>query len=125
MKNPNIATVLKYYRKLNHLSVNEVSDILKEQNNYAAPKTIYGWESGQTQPDADTLMFLCDLYHIEDVLETFGYKQQPSTDVTIVLSEKEKILIESYRKHPNMHPAVDRLLELEQKMKQTSKKEEE
>ena len=33
MKNPNIATVLKYYRKLNHLSVNEVSDILKEQNN--------------------------------------------------------------------------------------------
>lgn len=122
MKNPNIATVLKYYRKLNHLSVNEVSDILKEQNNYAAPKTIYGWESGQTQPDADTLMFLCELYHIENVLETFGYKQRSSTDTNLVLSEKEKILIESYRTHPNMHPAVDRLLELEQKMKIVSNK---
>lgn len=124
MKNPNIATVLKYYRKLNHLSVNEVSKILKEQNNYAAPKTIYGWESGQTQPDADTLMFLCELYHIENILETFGYKQHPTIDTTIVLSEKEKLLIESYRTHPNMHPAVDRLLELEQRMKNASNQKE-
>lgn len=46
MKNPNIAHVLKYYRKLNQISVNDVSQILKENHNYAAPKTIYGWESG-------------------------------------------------------------------------------
>lgn len=42
MKNPNIARVLKYYRKLNEISVNDVSNILRENNNYAAPKTIYG-----------------------------------------------------------------------------------
>ena len=69
MKNPNIATMLKYYRKLNELSVNDVSEQLKQHNNFAAPKTIYGWETGHTQPDADTLMLLCELYHIEDVLE--------------------------------------------------------
>ena len=68
MKNPNIARVLKYYRNIRNLSVNEVSNILREQDNYAAPKTIYGWESGHTQPDADTLMFLCELYQIEDIL---------------------------------------------------------
>ena len=72
MKNPNIARVLKYYRKISNLSVNEVSNILREQDKYAAPKTIYGWESGHTQPDADTLMFLCELYQIEDVFMCFS-----------------------------------------------------
>ena len=46
MKNYKIAEVLKEYRKKNDLSVTQVSNILKEHNNYAAPKTIYGWESG-------------------------------------------------------------------------------
>lgn len=109
MKNPNIARVLKYYRKLNEISVNDVSNILRENNNYAAPKTIYGWESGQTQPDADTLMFLCDLYGIEDVLETFGY-QSDHESKSLLLSPKERNLIINYRKQKDMQPAIDRLL---------------
>ena len=113
MKNPNIATMLKYYRKLNNLSVNEVSDILKNHHNDAAPKTIYGWESGHTQPDADTLMFLCELYHIENILETFGY-QKTSDANNLILTEKEKKLILQYRKNPEMQPAVDRLLQIRQ-----------
>lgn len=113
MKNPNIATMLKYYRKLNNLSVNEVSDILKEHHNAAAPKTIYGWESGHTQPDADTLMFLCELYHIENILETFGY-QTPTGDGNLTLTRKEKKLILQYRKSPEMQPAIDKLLQLDQ-----------
>ena len=112
MKNPKIARVLKYYRKLNEISVNEVSNILKENNNYAAPKTIYGWESGQTQPDADTLMFLCDLYGIKDVLETFGY-QSENHSTPLLLSSKERRLITEYRKQKDMQPAVDRLLGLQ------------
>ncbi len=113
MKNPNIAAMLKYYRKLNQLSVNEVSDILKEHHNDAAPKTIYGWESGHTQPDADTLMFLCELYHIENILETFGY-QKTSANTNLILSEKEKNLILQYRKNTEMQPAIDKLLQLDE-----------
>lgn len=113
MKNPNIAQVLKQYRKLNEISVNDVSNILKENNNYAAPKTIYGWESGQTQPDADTLMFLCDLYGITNVLETFGY-QEKNHSTPLLLSPKERKLISEYRKHKDMQPAVDRLLDLKE-----------
>lgn len=111
MKNPNIARVLKYYRKLNHISVKDVSNILKENHNYAAPKTIYGWESGQTQPDADTLMFLCDLYGIENILETFGYQVESNSE-PLLLSPKEKKLIANYRHLKAMQPAVDRLLDL-------------
>ena len=113
MKNPNIATMLKYYRKLNKLSVNEVSNILKEHHNEAAPKTIYGWENGHTQPDADTLMFLCELYHIENILETFGYQKKSDSD-SLILSEKEKELILQYRNNPEMQPAVDKLLQIKE-----------
>ncbi len=112
MKNPHIAKVLKYYRKLNGLSVNEVSEILTKYEAPAAPKTIYGWESGSTQPDADTLMLLCEIYQIEDVLEAFGYKDQSSTSLT--LTEHEKKLVLKYRELEDMQPAVDRLLDLEE-----------
>mgnify|MGYP002509253166 FL=1 len=37
-----------------------------DYNIVAAPKTIYAWEHGTTQPSADTLMLLCELYGIED-----------------------------------------------------------
>ena len=46
----------------------------------AKSKTIYGWENGNSQPNADTLMTLCGYYHIENILETFGYCPAPSKD---------------------------------------------
>ena len=110
MKNPKIAIYLKYYRKYNNLSVAEVSEILKEHNVNAAVKTIYGWENGQSQPDADTFMLLCEIYNIENILETFGYKN--SGTEPLILSDEEKILIKNYRSHPEMHEAVGKLLEM-------------
>lgn len=112
MKNPQIARVLKYYRKLNNLSVNRVSELLTEYGTPAAPKTIYGWESGNTQPDADTLMLLCELYHIENILESFGYKEQRN-ETELILTEHEKNLILKYRENVIMQPAVNKLLNLE------------
>lgn len=47
--------MLKYYRKLKKLSVENVAAYLQDNGIPVASKTIYGWESGQTQPDADTL----------------------------------------------------------------------
>ena len=96
MKNPNIAKVLKEYRKQNHYSVEDVVFKLEEQNLPFATKTIYGWESGQTQPDADTLLVLCKIYKIDNILETFGY-QPPSEE--LLLSKEEHELIQKYRQH--------------------------
>lgn len=108
MKNQNIAKVLKTYRKENQLSVNDVSNLLQSRSITAAPKTIYGWESGRTQPDADTLLILCELYHINDILGTFGYIQPQD----IFLTSFEKDLIRQYRNHPEMQDAVKKLLGL-------------
>ena len=49
MKNPVIAKMLKYYRKSNNLSVDDIAAYLDECGISVANKTIYGWESGQTQ----------------------------------------------------------------------------
>jgi len=107
MRNQNIAKVLKEYRKRNHLSVNDVSILLEDRSFTAAPKTIYGWESGQTQPDADTLLVLCKIYKIDNILETFGY-QPPSEE--LFLSKEEHELIQKYRQHEEMQNAVKKLL---------------
>ena len=71
MKNPLIAERLKFYRKKNNLSVEQVSALLSEIQP-VAPKTIYGWESGHTQPDADTLYSLLVLYNVSPNT-FFGY----------------------------------------------------
>lgn len=111
MKNPNICGVLKHYRKINRLTVKDVSMLLKDHNLAVAPKTIYGWESGQTQPNADTLMLLCEIYKIDNVLETFGYRTASSSS-GIQLSKKEEELILKYRENPDMHPAIAKLLNM-------------
>lgn len=113
MKNPKIGNVLKYYRKLNDLSVNEVSELLTKYNSPAASKTIYAWENSTTQPDADTLMLLCEIYHIENVLEAFGYKEK-EVNPPLSLTQHEKNLVLKYRKNKLMQPAVDRLLGLDE-----------
>ena len=99
MKNPNIARALRYYRKLNNLSVDEVSDYLNAQNIPAKSKTIYGWENGNSQPNADTLMTLCGYYHIENILETFGYCPAPSKDpdAASILTKEERMLLDAYQ----------------------------
>jgi len=112
MKNPNFSRVLKYYRKLNHMSVGDVSKIFHERGTEVAEKTIYGWESGQTQPSADCLMFLCEVYHIDNILETFGYQKTESE--VLLLSPEEKQIIKGLRKHPEFQSAVLKLLDLEQ-----------
>ncbi len=109
MKNPNISKVLKAYRKLNHYSVNDLVIKLEEHKLPVAPKTIYGWESGQTQPDADTLLILCKIYHIENILGTFGYT---SSMDDFNLSEDERKLVLHYRVYPDMHKAVKKLLDI-------------
>lgn len=112
MKNPNIAKMLKYYRKCNRLTVAEVSEKLEEISPIpVARKTIYGWESGQTQPDADMLLRLCKIYKIDDILSAFGYISEKER---FSLSTVEKNLILNYREKPELQSAINMLLGVEE-----------
>lgn len=109
MKNPNIAIMLRYYRKLRNYSIKDVSEILKKHNVKAATKTIYSWENATTQPSADTLMLLCEIYDIPNILEAFGYSK-PDEGMSYTLSLEEIKMITEFRNHPEMHNAVKQLL---------------
>ena len=112
MKNDNIAKKLKFYRKQNNLLVHDVACQLSIDQNVVADKTIYGWESGQAQPDADILLKLCKIYHIDNILEAFGYDEGLSVYVQPTVFEMK--LLKSYREHPELHPAIHKLLGLDE-----------
>lgn len=66
-------------------------------------------ESGQSQPDADTLLLLCEIYNIDDILGTFGYSENTPLQITSF----ERKLILNLRAHPEMLDAVKKLLDMD------------
>lgn len=85
MSRETIASVLKARRKETGLSVEFVVSALSEKYNIQiSAKTIYSYESGHRQPDADTLLALCKIYGIKDIFEAFGYKkEEPTVDNSV------------------------------------------
>lgn len=101
-----IGDVLKKFRQNKNFSIKDVQKLLKERYIMVAEKTIYSWESGRSQPDADTLLVLCDIYDIRNVLNAFGYSETQE----LFFSQSEEQLIINYRKHPELHHAIKVLL---------------
>lgn len=125
-----IGNVLKAKRKQNNYSVKDIVKILAEKDIPVAEKTVYSWESGHRQPDADTFMILCSIYKITDILTEFGAVSHQSdmnalsglsvnssddNDDKMSLSSHEKKVILAYKAQPEMQPPVDKLLGVEDK----------
>ncbi len=107
-----IGRILRYYRELNKLSVKKVSEIITENLTTVSYKTIYGWEKGLTQPNADNFLFLCKLYSIENILQAFEYVEDTKKS-KLQPTEFEYELLKQYREHPEMHTAVHKLLDIQ------------
>ena len=89
MSRGRIAEVLKERRKAKRYSVEDVSTLLLV--NYAikiSGKTLYSYETGHRQPDADLLMALCEIYGISDIMEAFR-EPEPETTKTPAPEESE------------------------------------
>lgn len=99
MRNDNIARSLRYYRNVNHKSIDDIIAFLREHDYDVSEKTIYAWENGSNQPRADILMLLCEYYQIDDVLTAFGYRDAETSFLQDPLSVSEISLIKSYREH--------------------------
>lgn len=111
MNKEDIGKVLKLYRKKNNYKVSEVAIKLSEDGKFVAEKTVYGWESAQSLPDAEALIRLCELYNIKDIKAAFCEDKSRTIEPT----KHEEELIRSYRAHNEMQPAVDKLLGLNNK----------
>ena len=99
-----IGETLKKYRLEAGNSVREISDLLISKGFKASEKTIYSWESGNSQPSPEALLIMCKEYGITDVLNAFGYSTEKECDkntkdfsVDFELSPDEKDHIEYYR----------------------------
>lgn len=58
--------------------------------------TFSSWEIGKSEPSADILLRLCEIYGVTDILSAFGYDGY-NDDGSILLDIKEQGLIEKYR----------------------------
>lgn len=88
-----IAKVLKESRQKTGLSAKEVIEKLSLHDIKVSPKTLYGWESGHSQPDADTFLLLCNIYEIDDIMLAFGYIRTEQQPIDTKTPEKAKLLI--------------------------------
>lgn len=114
MKNPNLGRMLRYYRIAKHYSVQQVVDKLKNSYDITiSPKSIYSWENGQTQPYADTLLVLCKIYNINNILDSLGYEGKPE-DAPLILTPEERELVLKYRTHKYFNSAIRKLLDIEE-----------
>ena len=109
MKNNQIGIMLKKYRKMNALSVNDV--VVELHDKYGvnvAEKTVYGWESNQAHPTSDVFVALCDIYKINNIGDIFNSKESKGFPITA----EERQLIENYRQHPEMQSVIRKLLNM-------------
>ena len=103
--------MLKKYRKLNALSVNDVVVQLKEDYGVkVAEKTVYGWESNQAHPTSDVFIALCEIYKINNIPDVFSNTKE-STGFPI--TPEERLVIEKYRSMPELHEVIKRILKMD------------
>mgnify|MGYP000848134430 CR=1 FL=1 len=106
MTKEEIASRLKQYRINAGFEAKDVAEKLISANIIKSVKSFYNWESGRTQPDADTFMYLCNLYGVKDIMQAFGFKH--TSKESRELSEAEFSHIQKYRSlTKNGRKAVD------------------
>lgn len=84
-----IAEMLKSKRKALGLSAAEVTKAMSEYGIDISPKTLYGWENGHRQPDADAFLTLCNIY---------GISSLPKSNLDVdALTSEYYTMIQKYR----------------------------
>lgn len=88
MTEQNISILLKQLRKTSSFSANDVVKQLKEYGIDISAKTLYGYESGLSMPNADIFIALCRIYKCENPLDIYG---------SSAINSKEANLLDKYR----------------------------
>jgi len=84
----NISNTLKQLRKTSGKSANTVVSELAKFNIRISAKTLYGYESGLSMPNADVFVALCKIYNCDNPMNILGNAS---------LSSKESSIIRKYR----------------------------
>lgn len=94
-------TILKTKRKERQLSVNAVVEQLHQLGIDIKAKTLYGWENGHRQADADTFLMLCQIYKIDSISEIRpGTKNESILVSKDGLTEEQSEIVSLYNAAP-------------------------
>ena len=111
-----IASVLKRLRLQSGLTADEVGNLVGKSG-----KTVNGWENARSQPDAEILLQLCDIYNVDNILQEFSEIKNTVKNVEITLSEHERKVIIAYRSHISEQATIDKILDIEPEVVETKK----
>lgn len=84
MNNQNIANFLKQLRKTANLSVIDVAGKLRQCNIEISSKTLYGYESGLSMPNADVFVALCKIYNCDNPMDIFPTPSFKSEEISLI-----------------------------------------
>lgn len=112
MSREQIAAKLKELRKRSGMTAEQVGNIVGKSG-----KTVSSYESGHRQPDADTLLMLCKVYNVTDILSEFEGRK---TSFALTSHEQEVIL--AYRSHPSVQCHIDKLLDIDSEVGEQKKR---
>lgn len=98
-----VAKNILFYRKQRKLSQKALAEQIGVKHN-----TISAWESCTNDVDIESLFKICDILdvHINTMMEI-----NDETNNFPMSSEEKKLLIE-YRNHPEMQPAINKMLDI-------------
>lgn len=110
--------VLKTRRKELGFSVKYVLEQLKDMGINISDKTLYGWENGHRQPDADSFLILCKIYNVGSINGIDKIPRKTGEAISFPDGYEEK-LIDLYR---SLNPSgKERLIETAEDMVKAQK----
>lgn len=98
-----IGNKIRYFRENRGLNQKELANRIGVSNS-----RVSNWEQGINRPDADTLVLICNVLQVSaDELLDIRISE-------LELTDKERHVVINYRAKPEMQPAVDKILGLEE-----------
>lgn len=99
-----IAKNICFYRKKAGMTQKELADAVG-----AKKSSVSNWELAQNSPDIDTLVKICEVLNVQPK-DMFGIYAGDGDDY----DAHEKAVLDAYRRHPELRPAVDKLLDVQE-----------
>lgn len=105
-------SLLRACREKCRIAARDVPSILERRGVKLSYSTYMGYESGNSMPNADLFLLLCDIYHVQDILSTFGYSD-PSASPAALSSDALNVARRYDAAAPALKKAVLSILDLQ------------
>lgn len=96
----NVNIMLKQLRKTSGLSTDNVINDLKKYGIDIKAKTLYGYESGISMPNANVFIALCKIYKCDNPMDMFGANSYNQEEIKLI--EKYRFISEHSSEYADM-----------------------